>query len=1105
MLKNNPCAVSVIVPVYNGAKFLKECIDSIIVQTLKEIEIIIVDDGSTDDTPSILRSYQESESRIRVIRKEHSNAGDARNAGLEIAQGKYLSFLDADDIFSPVMLEECFKTMEAEESDIVIFSADEYNMQTNSIRKMPWSLRIGQCPGHSPFHPTEMRDELLNSFQNWPWNKLFRRSFILEHEIQWQSIPRTNDLAFTAQALMLAERISIINRSFVKYRVGTGISLQQTNHMAPLAFWDAFRETKRRMVNDGTFSIYEKTYLRAALSAVIYNYESIKEPTAQNVLLDYIREHGEEEFGFAKLSRDYFLNKKAYDKYQKIIRHVDSEYKVSVVLPSLNVASYIRECIDSAIHQTLPEIEIICVDAGSTDGTLEILEEYARRDSRVKVLKSPVKSYGYQMNMGLDAARGEYFAILETDDCIKPQMFEELYQMAKENYLDIIKPDFQRFVTDENQKKYFEYQRIIGRAPLKYNVVYDPADNMDTFRSYNTIWSGIYDLWFLRTNGIRFNESPGASYQDNGFFFLTMCHAHRVVFFDKSYYMLRRDNPNSSVHSRGKVYCICDEYDFIRDQLKKEPAIEKRFAPALSACRFRNYEWNYGRISDEFRDEFLERFSQDFRKLMAAGEIHGEYFNMEQSICLRMILNAPQAYRYYLEMLEYKKSLASPLKATASRKGLLNSMRGSAASSRMGRSVIRLSAKIRGGFRCLSDNGWRYTFVRGLEHLGLKRSETISEPVFFPLANTVSAEPSKNGRVFMWLPHKIRGGVKCLQDHGWRYTFNRLLFHLKLVPNGTVKKKSVKNQNVPSVPNYYHYYRSLDQSAYPQELVKWFERRTKTPLNLDHPKTYNEKIQWMKLYDSTPLKTRLADKYLVREFVADTIGEGYLVPLLGVWDSFDAIDFSTLPQKFVLKTNHGCASNIIVTDKGSLDVESAKKKMDVWMDTNYAFQNGLELQYLNIPPKIIAEEYLENAGGDLKDYKVFCFNGKADCIMYLSDRKNGLRMAFYDLNWKKLDFTYSYPRIEEDVPKPKKLDEIVALAEKLAAGFAHVRVDFYVLNDGSIKFGKMTFTSAGGACVWSDEAVNRRFGELITLPLRSPIPKYEGYDRLKQQMLGIVN
>ena len=146
--------------------------------------------------------------------------------------------------------------------------------------------------------------------------------------------------------------------------------------------------------------------------------------------------------------------------------------------------------------------------------------------------------------------------------------------------------------------------------------------------------------------------------------------------------------------------------------------------------------------------------------------------------------------------------------------------------------------------------------------------------------------------------------------------------------------------------------------------------------------------------------------------------------------------------------------------------------------------NGLELQYGGIKPKIIAETYLENGNDDLYDYKVFCFNGKPNCVMYLSERKIGLKMAFYDLKWNKLPFVYSYPMNKENVQKPEKLDLMIQLAEKLARGFAFVRVDFYVLNDGSIKFGEMTFSSASGHCTWNPKSQNGKFGAMLTLPSR---------------------
>lgn len=302
-------------------------------------------------------------------------------------------------------------------------------------------------------------------------------------------------------------------------------------------------------------------------------------------------------------------------------------------------------------------------------------------------------------------------------------------------------------------------------------------------------------------------------------------------------------------------------------------------------------------------------------------------------------------------------------------------------------------------------------------------------------------------------------------------------------------RKSVSQVN-GSVEDY-DYYAQLSPQAYASELQEWFWDVMGKKLDLDNPRTYNEKIQWLKLYDSTPLKTRLADKYLVRDWVKEKIGEEYLVPLLGVWDSFDEIDFDALPQSFVLKANHGCGWNLIVKDKRLLDREDARRKFQTWMKLNFAYRNGLELHYMNIRPRIIAEAYLENDHDDLNDYKVFCFGGKAQHIMYLTDRKTGMKMAFYDLEWNKQNFVYNYPINDQEIPRPQRLEELIAVSEKLAEGFAHARVDFYILNDGTLKFGEITFTSASGVCKWNPPEQDRIYGDMIVLPEKSPIPVLE--------------
>jgi len=255
-------------------------------------------------------------------------------------------------------------------------------------------------------------------------------------------------------------------------------------------------------------------------------------------------------------------------------------------------------------------------------------------------------------------------------------------------------------------------------------------------------------------------------------------------------------------------------------------------------------------------------------------------------------------------------------------------------------------------------------------------------------------------------------------------------------------------------------------------------------INLSNPQSYNEKMQWLKLNESNRLWGRMADKYAVREFVRETIGNEYLIPLVGgPWKSFDDIDWDALPQKFVLKATHGCGCNLIVYDKSSVDIKKARKMFQKWMKTNYAYYNG-EIHYKYIEPQIIAEEYIENKEKDLYDYKVFCFNGKAEYVMFLTDRKTQLKMGFFDLEWNLLPFTYSYPRIEDEVPRPKNLALMIELAEKLSKGFHASRIDFYILNNGDIKFGEITMTSAGGFCKWNPPEYNKILGDKIDLSIK---------------------
>jgi len=254
------------------------------------------------------------------------------------------------------------------------------------------------------------------------------------------------------------------------------------------------------------------------------------------------------------------------------------------------------------------------------------------------------------------------------------------------------------------------------------------------------------------------------------------------------------------------------------------------------------------------------------------------------------------------------------------------------------------------------------------------------------------------------------------------------------------------------------------------------------PLHLDNPQTLNEKMQWLKLYDRKEQYTLMADKYAARKFIADRVGEEYLVPLCGVWDSAEQIDWESLPEKFVLKCTHDSHSVFICTDKKVFDRATVIKKIKKAMKHNFYWLTR-EWPYKNIQPRIIAEKYLvDESGWELKDYKIFCFNGEPQYVEVDFNRFVSHRLNPYDLNWNPLNFCDSSPNDwNADIPKPKKLDEMLNCAKVLSAGIPLLRVDFYSIGE-KIYCGELTFYPGGGMIHFKPSSVDLEFGKRLKLP-----------------------
>ena len=333
------------------------------------------------------------------------------------------------------------------------------------------------------------------------------------------------------------------------------------------------------------------------------------------------------------------IKNKTNTKTQNLVKPL-KQPKVSVLMPSLNVAEYIRQCMDSVVNQTLKDIEIICIDAGSTDGTLEILHEYEKQDQRIHVIVSAKRSYGYQMNLGLDAANGEYIGIVETDDWIEPDMFESLWNAASEHGVDIVKSNYYWYYTKpEVINKPFEN---LSKCP--YEITFSPQDVLQPLATYPSIWSGIYRQTFINNNKIRFNETPGASYQDTSFHFMVFTVAKSAYFLNKYFLHYRRDNEASSVNTGGKVYCVPDEMHYYEKFLETHPEAKASHIKQYMALKYEKYRWNYARIAPQFQWDFLTLVRREFLSHRKEGLLEEKWFDTDAWKNVNEIIDNPVQY-----------------------------------------------------------------------------------------------------------------------------------------------------------------------------------------------------------------------------------------------------------------------------------------------------------------------------------------------------------------------------------------------------------------------------------------------------------------------------
>ena len=315
--------------------------------------------------------------------------------------------------------------------------------------------------------------------------------------------------------------------------------------------------------------------------------------------------------------------------------------EVSVLIPIYNVERYLERCLTSLVGQTYDDFEAICINDGSTDGSRSIIQRFLDADSRFRVIDKENSGYGASMNRGLDAARGRYVAILESDDFFEPDALAVLHEAAEMNQAEVVKANFYLYWSRPEERR--ELFRVVDEVEAGH--VLRPLDDLAVFFRKPSIWSALYRRDFLVDDGIRFLETPGASYQDSGFNFKVWASARRVAFLAAPVLNYRQDNEGSSVNNPGKVFCVCDEYASMEEFVRaRGSADERRFLAILQRMKLDSYLRNYDRLAPELRPAFVERAAEEFRAAFKRGEVDLALFEPAAEADLRAMVADPAAF-----------------------------------------------------------------------------------------------------------------------------------------------------------------------------------------------------------------------------------------------------------------------------------------------------------------------------------------------------------------------------------------------------------------------------------------------------------------------------
>lgn len=572
----NNVKVSVIIPVYNSEKYLEECLDSILNQTLRELEIVCVDDCSTDNSFNIIKNYSNKDSRVKCIKMDiNSGSGIARNKGWGHAKGEYISFVDSDDYLLDKKAYEKFYSF-AKKNNANFVSA---NLKAFKGKNFYESRYCKKILNYSSIKPQDY---------GIPWffqKNLFKKSFLDKNKIQFPNYVRGQDPVFLSRALTKVDTV----------------------HCLPIDFY-AYRSSPNKINSEKKEIDYLKHFRDV--------FKTLKLSGFEEMCLEY-----------EKIMYQVFINHKSYFSQKTLEKNMQAVFKndpnilstyklkqstkLSVIVPVYNVENCLRQCLDSVVNQTLNEIEIICVNDGSTDSSPEILSEYAQKDERIKIINKKNAGLGAARNTGMKYATGEYIGFVDSDDWVDHTMFEKLYNNAKYHNSDLVMCPI--CIVDDNHKEDhdFSYFNLDCFSEDFDNSSFDYQKTKDFFfRICVTANNKIYRNDFLEMNKIKFPE--GLIFEDNPFFYKTFLKAKRVSLIRDFLYFYRVKRDDSIISSADKTFFDVLKIHDLTKKIFLEDLELNEFKVDLISYIILSIFNRYSQISDIHKEEFFELIKEDF-------------------------------------------------------------------------------------------------------------------------------------------------------------------------------------------------------------------------------------------------------------------------------------------------------------------------------------------------------------------------------------------------------------------------------------------------------------------------------------------------------------